>query len=492
VRAAVLLLLAAGCSGRPAASHAQVSVLTRGPAAEVDPRFLSVAIDASQVMGGTFWTAGGSGPVSPFDFTRPRLQRLARELAPAFLRLGGTEADKAYYDLDGTYATPPGKYRLLLTRNEWDSLHSFAASSGFDVMFTLNAGPGPRDAANAWTDTNARALLAYSAAHGQHVAVWELGNELNGYLFFHGPSNVVSPAQYADDLRSAKAMIAQLMPGARLAGPSSAYWPTQGEPVSFMPAFMPIGGASLDLITWHYYPQQSRRCPLQLTPATPERLLMPAALNEIDTWAAQVESARDAHSPASEVWLGETGNAQCGGEPGVSDRFVASLWWLDQLGRLAVRGQRVVVRQTLAGADYGLLDDQTLEPRPDYWASLLWKRWMGARVLATRGAPDDLRVYAHCAPGGGGAVTVVAINLSRTAPATLSVDLAAQGAAAFFLTATDLLSPQLLVNGALPAVALDGTPPALVPAPLQANAVIAPASAAFVLFPAAAAPACQP
>src|SRR5919201_613535 len=99
-------------------------------------------------------------------------------------------------------------------------------------------------------------------------------------------------------------------------------------------------------------------------------------------WAQLVERARTQYSPGAEVWLGESGNAQCGGEPGVSDALAGTLWWVDQLGALARRGQRVVFRQTLVGSDYGLLDDQTLDPRPDYWASILWKRVMGTKVLS--------------------------------------------------------------------------------------------------------------
>ena len=100
----------------------------------------------------------------------------------------------------------------------------------------------------------------------------------------------------------------------------------------------------------------------------------------------------------------------------MSDRFVSSLWWLDQLGLLALHEQKVVVRQALVGANYGLLDDTTLAPRPDYFASLLHKRLMGQAVIDVQRAPEAdpfLRVYAQCAPvrNGHAAVTVLAINL---------------------------------------------------------------------------------
>jgi len=35
----------------------------------------------------------------------------------------------------------------------------------------------------------------------------------------------------------------------------------------------------------------------------------------------------------------------------------------------------------LAASDYGLLDQNTLEPRPNYWATLLWHKLMDTTVL---------------------------------------------------------------------------------------------------------------
>lgn len=74
---------------------------------------------------------------------------------------------------------------------------------------------------------------------------------------------------------------------------------------------------------------------------------------------------------ATDVGLGETGHAQCGGQPGISENLISSFCWLDPLGKMARRGQPVVVRQTLLGGDDQLLDEETLEPTPDDWASLL-------------------------------------------------------------------------------------------------------------------------
>lgn len=60
---------------------------------------------------------------------------------------------------------------------------------------------------------------------------------------------------------------------------------------------------------------------------------------------------------------------------------LSSIWWLDQLGLLAREVVSRVFRQSLVGSDYGLLDQNSFAPRPDYYASFLWKRLMGNRVF---------------------------------------------------------------------------------------------------------------
>lgn len=48
--------------------------------------------------------------------------------------------------------------------------------------------------------------------------------------------------------------------------------------------------------------------------------------------------------------------------------------YVDELGRRAQQGHTAVFRQTLAGGEYALIDGTTLQPRPSYWAALLFAR----------------------------------------------------------------------------------------------------------------------
>lgn len=426
-----------------------VSIDTQQPIATVSERYLSFAVDSAQVVGGVFWNPDADAEeeeiaVEPFDFSSTRVRTLAAALAPATLRIGGTAADFIYYDLDGsTGGEPFGEYSLVLTTDQWEGVTSFAGDVGLDILFTVNAGPGPRgEDLGAWDATNAADFLAYTADRGDPVSVWEFGNEINGYALLHGFS--LSPEDYAADLAAFRAVAEEHTPSARIAGPSSAFWPVLGEFNGFYDDFMPQGGALLDIVTWHYYPQQSARCPVQSRLAGPEVMLADEALDEVSIWAEEVEAAAATHAPDAAVWLGETGNAQCGGAPGVSDTFAGGFWWLDQLGLLATRGQQQVVRQTLAGSDYGLLDDVDFSPYPDYWLSVLWRRHMGQTVLSAPSPDSRLRTYAHCHPDGG--VTLAVINRSEE-DVVVSAGLGA--AEAYVLTAPALDSRAVSLNGAL-------------------------------------------
>ncbi len=147
-------VFAVAACAQPVPPGRPVAVEVGDVIAEVDPRFLSVAIDTAQALGGRFWALDGGFEEeirSPFDFERAQLRALARPLAPAVLRVGGTAADFVAYDLSANPSLPNAGYSLLLTRERWDAMHRFAADVGFDVLFTLNAGPGRRRGTNRGT-----------------------------------------------------------------------------------------------------------------------------------------------------------------------------------------------------------------------------------------------------------------------------------------------------------------------------------------------------
>jgi heparanase len=485
--------------------NVQVTIDLSRPVSTVDPEYLSFAIDLSQVVGGKWWSPQatgsemGSGTVHApiFDFDRPRLDALTRALAPAYLRIGGSESDKVYYDLSGNNAPPvPPGYQSVLTTPEWDAVNSFARRNGLKLVFTLNAGPAARMSDGSWNAANAAELMRYTAQRGYSIADWELGNELNIFWFVHGLRQQVPLDQYKKDLQAARNLAHQITPAAHFSGQGSAFWPVLGEPLSllfgYMPGYLAQAADLTDMVSWHYYPQQSRRGPIASRRAFASRLLDPSNLDEAGFWADRIRAWRDQYAPGKSIWLGETGNARFGGEPGLSDVYLGGLWWNDELGLLARHGQSVVVRQTLSGMNYGMIDENSLDPKPDYWNSLLWKRLMGTRVYSAQATGDSsgkLRVYPQSTMGRDSeAVTVLAINLDPERAAAVSLpQFVNRSYEVYEITAPDIFGTTVLLNGSELRLGDGGTLPIILGAtrpPTESPVeTLHPLSYTFFVFP---------
>lgn len=230
----------------------------------IDERFLSVAVDSCRGLARDI----GSEYVVTFDYANPRMRRMAQELAPGYLRIGGSDADVALYVISGDPPEDlPVRYNRLLTREIWDNINDFAIEVGFDLLFTLNAGPGPRDENDQWTPEMASELIEYTVSQDYPVAVWEFGNEINGFSLYHDGWGITAE-QYVSDLATLRELINVIDPGALLAGPANFWIPVLGEIFPLYPDIMETGGSLLDIVTWHYYPQASKRCEIYTRYAT--------------------------------------------------------------------------------------------------------------------------------------------------------------------------------------------------------------------------------
>jgi heparanase len=206
------------------------------------------------------------------------------------------------------------------------------------------------------------------------------------------------------------------------------------------------GPGVFDAFSYHSYGATSKRCasmgPASQTAA--EAALSEDLLSRADRIGAFYASLRDTYEPGKPIWLTETADAACGGNPWAST-FLDSFRYLDQLGRLSKRGVQVHMHNTLASSDYGLLDDDTLMPRPNYWAALLWHKFMGTTVLEAGTAPASaLKLYAHCLAGQPGGVALLAINTDRST--SQSVELVTPSER-YTLSASDLQDGHLQMNG---------------------------------------------
>jgi hypothetical protein len=148
------------------------------------------------------------------------------------------------------------------------------------------------------------------------------------------------------------------------------------------------------------------------------------------------------------------------------------------------------MRNTLASSDYGLLDEHTLDPRPDYWAALFWKRLMGTTVLDPGSTNDPtLRLYAQCLPNHKGGVALLALNTDQHSTRTIALP---DGANRYTLTAPELTSTAILLNGAALHANPDGSLPTLhADREPAGDLTLAPLSITFLALPHARNPACR-
>jgi hypothetical protein len=183
------------------------------------------------------------------------------------------------------------------------------------------------------------------------------------------------------------------------------------------------------------------------------------------------------------VWLSETAEGSCGGDQ-FSGQFVDSFRYMTQLGTLAQMGVKVVFYNTLISSDYSLINQDTFAPKPNYWAALLWHRTMGTVVLDP-GVPKDksLRIYAQCMKNAKGGVTLLALNTDTTEEQSITIPVAGD---AYRLTAADLTSANVSLNGMELQAGPDGSLPAIDGQHVQAGTLRLPAlSITFLTIPSA-------
>lgn len=480
----------------------------------VDAHYLSWNIEMVEVTGGRFWkpyrsvpspapTRSGPGAGMyeyrpPIDLANPRLRKLAAALGPSYMRVSGTWANSTWFqDNDQPAAAhPPAGFNSVLTRAEWKGVLDFSRAIDAALVTSVAVSAGTRDTHGVWTPEQAKALFDYTKSLGGHIAATAFMNEPTFAAMGGAPAGYTA-ADFGRDAKLFGTFLRSELPNTLYLGPGSV-----GEGVSLVPAGIPVhmlaskdlleaSGPFFDVFSYHFYGDVSRRCGGHLTM---DQALSAEWLDRTVTGEAFYAGLRDQYLPGKPLWLTETGEAACGGDP-LAAQFVDTFRFLNQLGILAQRGVQVVMRNTLNASDYGLLDEQTLAPRPDYWAAVLWKRLMGPVVL-NPGAPDPgppseptLRLYAQCLPEKKGGVAILALNTDRQSSGTLSLPRAVDR---YTLTAPDLTSSTVLLNGIALRAHADGSLPALHPEHVRAGTLtLAPLSATFLRIPAAENAACR-
>lgn len=478
---------------------------------KVDERYQSYNVEMIEITGGRFWApykqsaeappdtaqpTPGNMPASlyryraPIDLSDPRLRKLAAALGPAYMRVSGTWANSSFLqDSDGPTPTkPPEGFNAVLTRAQWRGVIDFTKSVDAKLVTSFAVSQGVRDANGVWTSTEAEKVLNYTRSIGGSIAAAEMFNEPT-FAGIGGAPKGYDEAAYARDAQAFHAYIKKAAPDLMILGPGSI-----GE-VSFgqIPGMHLLksedmlkdqGPGQIDAFSYHFYPGVSQRCARMGTGGTtPEAALTHDWFARTERDEAFYAALRDRFAPGTALWLTETGETACGGDPWAPD-FIDTFRYLYQLGALAKRGVQVVTHNTLNASDYGLIDEATLQPRADYWAAVLWRRMMGTTVLdAGSSSTPNLYVFAHCLRDKPGGVAILAINADKTQPHALALP---EKSTRYNLTSTDLMTPTVQLNGVELALTSSGDLPALNGSDQRSGlAPLAPASITFFAIPAA-------
>lgn len=431
---------------------------------EVNPRLMSYNVEFAEVTGGTFWKAYTPGQVAgteefyvepsadgiasmykdlmqvypPIDLYNEKLRNLAKNLGPAWVRVSGTWATKTYYDFDGTTnGNVPEGYLNVLTKEQWIGVLDFVKEIGAKLMISMANCPGLHSAEEPWNPSEAEKIFGLSKEYGVPISAAEFANEPN-MLEETGFPKGYTAADYRRDQDLFFKWLRANYPDCICVGPSSV-----GEGLTLgMDGEGKSGGVEqlvgencstadllegttepLDVFSYHYYNGVSERLASvmpqghwQAEEANTESYL-DVALN----CARVYVPTRDKYCPGGEMWVTESGDAGGGGDTWAST-YLDVFRTLNELGGFATITNGVIFHNTLASSDYGFLARQVFDPRPNYFAVLLWNRLMGTTVYDTaEPIREGAHVFAHSRKDGKEGVVYLVINNSLTETTTVEL-----------------------------------------------------------------------
>ena len=522
--APTFLAIAALPSGHVLAqSPVRLEPTTMRPIANVDERYQSYNIEMIEVTGGRFWAPYKKGSASaallsqpgnatetlppdkrpdmrndpnifamrpPIDLYNAKLRKLAAALGPAYIRVSGSWANATYFqDSDEPPASPPKGFNGVVTRKQWKGVVDFSRAVDAKIITSFAGSEGVRDSNGVWTPAEAQKILAYTKTLGGEIAAAEMFNEPNQGVGT-GISTDYDAAAYGRDFQVFLPFIRKAAPNLVLLGPGSS-----GEESSSYRMkssdLMKAAGPGIDAFSYHFYGARAVRCMFRGSEkqTTSDQALSEDGLSRTDQADSYYRELRDRFEPDKPMWLTETGGASCGGNPW-NAAFLDTFRYLDQLGRLAKGGVKVVAQNTLAASDYALVDQDSLTPRPNYWAAVLWRKLMDATVLDA-GSSDspNVHLYAHCLRGVRGGVALLAINTDRNSSHDLEIPFKTSR---YTLAAKDLLDSKVDLNANELKLTPDGDLPTIAGASRPSGKQsLSPASITFFAIPDAKNAACS-
>ena len=428
------MVLASAAVWAAQAPLATVSVETKTVGRQIPKDFVGFSLEVSTAGQGLARFAGKNSQarraayaLGSADAPNQVFFQYMRNLNTGILRLGGNSQDNTCWD---PAAAPYSKLcQGTLTTADFRNYAQAAKASGWRLMVGLNL----KQHANHWALSEVTQGIAKELKPEQVLAL-EIGNEPDLFDGAAGRPKDFSVADLVKEFR-AYAQALQGDPAARqygVAGPAVCCdWRNAHDLGTFIDG---VGARSLKLVTVHEYPATT----CNGRKVSVEQLLAPeltAKFNQAArTWVAAAEERK------LPIALAETNSASCGGMPGVSNAFAATLWGLDWLYSGAEDGFTGVnfhISYRPGGSSYNAIDTYEQGGRyenvaePLYYAMYLFAHSAsGLRLLAAKTeATANVRAYATSACASC-AVKVVVINKDASAAGRVRVHLDRRAGAA--------------------------------------------------------------
>lgn len=446
----------------------------------IDERLVSYNIEMTEVTGGTFWkeytpeeiAGNGKFPMigvfkkgslmqvyPPIDLTHPRLRKMAKELGSVWVRVSGTWATKTYYDFDGkTNGKAPEGFQNVLTREQWLGVLDFVRAVGGKLLVSVANCEGIHAAHEPWNPEQAKLLFDLSSEYGVPVDAAEFMNEPN-MLSGSGAPKGYTFEDYIRDQDIFNKWLHEHYPQTLAVGPCSVGGGQMGK-MKLEEGLLKIvakkvgterllKGAQekMEVFSYHYYNGVSERITagMHFVHWPAHKACSEEYLDAAGYCARAAARVRDKYMPGAQLWVTESGDAGGGGDTWAST-YLDVPRTLNELGSFAAVSDGVIFHNTLASSDYGWLRHSTFEPRPNYFAVLLWNRLMGTTVYDC-GEPirEGAHVFCHSRRDGKDGYAYLIINNSMTE--ATKVDLPTE-AVRYTLAGRDgMRSPVMTLNG---------------------------------------------
>ena len=454
------------------------------PLREMDERLVSYNVEMTEVTGGTFWKAYTDAQVDgteefpvikdwltamgklqqwydPIDTTNPRLIKMAKELGTAWVRVSGTWANKTYYDFDNKYeGKVPKGFQNVLSKQQWLNLLDFVRAIDGKLLISIANCPGIHAASEPIPFDQAELLFRTSKEYGVPISAAEFTNEPN-MMEISGLPRGYTAADHARDHDLFGAWLKENYPECLFVGPCTVGDininmggmdgdNAGGGIASFTkmvttPELLGDYNNKLDVFSYHYYNGISERGAGMGGHWPFEKVLTEEYLSVAGDCAKQYVPIKEKFVPGGQMWVTESGDAGCGGNTW-APTYADVPRTLNELGEFATITDGVIFHNTLASSAYGFLQHGTFEPRPNYFAVLLWNRLMGKTVYETGEAiREGAHVYAHSRKDGKEGLVYLVINNSWTETTTVELP---KEATVYALTGNGKLrSRTMLLNG---------------------------------------------